>query len=208
MAKRSIIYVDGFNFYYGCVRGTSHKWLNLERLFAALRTDDDIQKIYYFTARVSPPQLQRQEVYLSALDTLPLVEVIEGRYKLSTVTCAVSGCGHSGPRTFKKPEEKRTDVNIALHMLRDAYEDNCDRFIIVSGDSDLVPAIDMIKLKFPAKQVIVYVPARHPARKRSTEIRHAADKHRDFPLGLLPKCQFPVEVSDGGRRPLRKPPGW
>lgn len=48
VSKRSIIYVDGFNFYYGAVRGTSHKWLNLERLFERLHPDDEIQVFHRF----------------------------------------------------------------------------------------------------------------------------------------------------------------
>ncbi len=33
MGNRSIVYIDGFNLYYGSVRGTSFKWLDIEQLF-------------------------------------------------------------------------------------------------------------------------------------------------------------------------------
>ena len=69
MAKRSIVYIDGFNFYYGAVKDTPHKWLNLQKYFELLRQDDDIQKIWYFTAKVSGSQLARQEAYFDALAT-------------------------------------------------------------------------------------------------------------------------------------------
>ncbi len=55
MTRRSIVYIDGFNFYYGALRGTRHKWLNLESVFRRLRPDDDLQAIYYFTAPVIGP---------------------------------------------------------------------------------------------------------------------------------------------------------
>jgi hypothetical protein len=44
---------DGFNLYYGSLKGTPHKWLNLERYFTMLRPNDDIQGIRYFTAMVT-----------------------------------------------------------------------------------------------------------------------------------------------------------
>ena len=50
MSKRSIIYIDGFNLYYGAIKDTKWKWLNLERYFTLVRQDDDIQIIKYFTA--------------------------------------------------------------------------------------------------------------------------------------------------------------
>ena len=53
-------------------------------------------------------------------------------------------------------EEKRTDVNIAIQMLEDAYEDRCDKLILVSGDSDLVPAV--IRVRNLGKKVLVYIP--------------------------------------------------
>lgn len=106
------------------------------------------------------------------------------------------------------PEEKRTDVNIALRMVQDAYENQCDRFVIVTGDSDLVPVIDVIKTKYPQKKVIVYVPARNRTRGAATEIRFAADKHKTLPLDLLKYSQFPPQVADGSGGFILKPSSW
>ena len=106
MPQRSNIYVDGFNLYYGALRATPHKWLDLERYFRLLRQADDIQNIHYFTARVrSEPQQTRQSTYIRALTTLPLVNVIEGRFKMKTVQCGVHSCTYSGDRRYKVPEE-------------------------------------------------------------------------------------------------------
>ena len=52
MAKVNV-YIDGFNLYYGALRGTPYKWLDLARLCQALLPSDTIQEIKYFTARVS-----------------------------------------------------------------------------------------------------------------------------------------------------------
>jgi hypothetical protein len=53
MSKRSIVYVDGLNLYYGAVQGTPFKWLNLQLLFERLRQDDDVQRVKYFTTRIT-----------------------------------------------------------------------------------------------------------------------------------------------------------
>jgi 6-hydroxy-3-succinoylpyridine 3-monooxygenase len=196
------------NLYYGAIKGGPHKWLNLELLFTRLRQADQIQRIYYFTALVDGAGKTRQLTYLKALATLPLVTVILGRYKNKTVKCKVPSCAHAGNRAFKVPEEKRTDVNIAIQMLDDAYQDTCDRFVLVSGDSDLVPGVNRLKSRFPAKEVTVYVPSRDPARGAAVELRASANHHRDFPLALLKVCQFPARIQDGSGGFIDRPATW
>ncbi len=205
---RSIVYVDGFNLYYGALRGGPYKWLDLQRYFHLLRPHDEIQQIHYFAALVSGPTQANQLVYLRALDSLPLVNVVLGKFKAKRVKCLVAACGFTGSRFFQAPEEKRTDVNIALQMLEDGYSDRCDLFVLVSGDSDLVPAVTRVKDLFPHMRVFVYVPARSAVRGAAVELRAAADKHRTLPLSLLKHAQFPPTLPDGAGGVLAKPAGW
>ena len=67
-----------------------------------------------------------------------------------------------------------------------------ERMVVVSGDSDLVPALQMVKARFPKKKIIVYVPSRDYRRGAATELRGAADQDRTLPLALLSKCQLPA----------------
>lgn len=205
--SRAIVYVDGFNFYYGSVRGTAYKWLDLEACFRRLRPGDDLRCIYYFTAIVDGAARRRQEPYLRALATLPLVRIVLGKFKTRHVKCRVAACTYAGVRSFDAPEEKRTDVNIALQLLDDGLHDRADRFVLVSGDSDLVPALEMLKSHVPQKQMIVYVPSRNRIRGAATELRHAADKDRTFPQALLRASQFPASVPDGRGGHNEKPAG-
>ena len=102
MPTRSIVYVDGFNFYKGALERYMgrhatdsryqspiwkgcYKWLNLQAYFALLRPKDDIQRIRYFTARIHGKKVVRQRAYLRALETLPNVRVYLGRFKARTV---------------------------------------------------------------------------------------------------------------------------
>ena len=208
MAKRSIVYIDGFNLYYGALRGGPDKWLDLQRYFSRLRPDDDLQQVRYFTARIVGPSSSNQEAYLRALETLPLVTTYLGKFKTKRVVCRATACTFQGDRRFPTPEEKRTDVNIAITMLDDAYQNNCDRLVVVSGDSDLVPAVNMVKSRFPEKEVVVYVPSRSPIRGAAVELRSAADKDRGLPLALLGRSQLPPQVSDGMGGWISKPPSW
>jgi 6-hydroxy-3-succinoylpyridine 3-monooxygenase len=149
---RTIVYIDGFNLYYGALKSTSYKWLNLERYFRLLRPNDELQKIRYFTAKIIGSHAANQGAYWSALETLPLVEIILGKFKAKQVECKVSNCNAPYPRIFSTYEEKRTDVNIGLWMLNDAQQNLCDRLILVTGDSDLVPAVLMVRDNFPKKR--------------------------------------------------------
>jgi len=206
--NRSIVYIDGFNLYYGAIRGGPHKWLDLQRYFELLRQRDDIRRIYYYTALIDGPRRCNQETYLKALATLPLVQIVLGRFKIKEVKCVVHACHFRGPRTFTMPEEKRTDVNIAIQILEDAYQNRCDRFVIVGGDSDLVPAANKVKSLFPSKKIIVYVPSRNPIRGAAVELRSAADRHKTMPLKLLKRAQLPLNVPDGGGGVIVKPRDW
>jgi uncharacterized LabA/DUF88 family protein len=209
--QRTIIYIDGFNLYYGALKGTPHKWLNLERYFMMLRPHDDLRAIKYFTAMVTGPTRPNQEVYLKALATLPLVEVILGKFKKKRVHCNETSCSHAGNRLFETVEEKRTDVNIAVSMLDDAYQNTCDQLVLVSGDSDLVPGVNLIRTRFQHKKIIVYVPhtpALSVTRGFAVELRSAAHTNRDLPLNLLPRAQFPSQLQDGTGGFITKPAAW
>jgi uncharacterized LabA/DUF88 family protein len=206
--NRSIVYIDGFNLYYGALRGGDHKWLNLEKYFRLLLPNDSIQRIRYFTALVGGAPSARQGAYLSALETLPLVEVILGKFKAKQVQGLCPACPLPAPQMFSTFEEKRTDVNIALWMLHDAQRDLCDRLVLVTGDSDLVPAIAMVKDHYPAKKIIVYVPARNAARGAAVELRNIADKDKTLPQQMLHAAHFPAEVTSGSGVVIKKPASW
>lgn len=205
--RKSIIYIDGFNLYYGAIKGSPHKWLDLEKFFTLLRQHDDIQQIYYFTAWARGPAVNRQQPYLRALETLPLVTTVVSRHKRKRFECRVNACTHAGSRFYSGVEEKRTDVAIAVQMVDDAYNGLCDTQVLVSGDSDLVPALDRIRENHPQVRLIAYIPARGPARGAATEVRAAVHQHRTLPLALLSKCHLPNPVLANGTQ-IHKPASW
>ena len=106
------------------------------------------------------------------------------------------------------PEEKRTDVNMALHMVTDAINKEVGRLVLISGDSDLVPALKMVKIINPDIEKIVYVPANIEMRSYAVELRGSADKHKTLPNILLPKAQFPKKIQDLSGNWIEKPDDW
>jgi hypothetical protein len=111
--------IDGFNLYYGCLKGTPHRWLDLEALVRRLLPNDDVRKIRYFTARVSARSNDdrgpvSQSTYLRALATLPKVSVHLGHFLTSTVSMPLATPPQHGPRTARvvKTEEKGSGVTV------------------------------------------------------------------------------------------------
>src|SRR5215211_2978722 len=83
-AVKTNAYVDGFNFYYGCFQNHKHpqdrycKWLDLAAFLRVALPRDQVNRIRYFTALVSPQnsdKRHRQEFYLRALMTIPNLTV-------------------------------------------------------------------------------------------------------------------------------------
>jgi uncharacterized LabA/DUF88 family protein len=154
-------FIDGFNFYHAVdAIGLHHlKWLNLRALCRefAPAPDHELRAVYYFTAYATwrPGPYARHRAYLKALATCG-VRAVLGRFKEKDRSC------WSCQKSWKDHEEKETDVNIALYLLRDAFDDQYDRALIVSGDSDLTPAVRMVRDRFPEKEIRIIAPVGRP----------------------------------------------
>jgi uncharacterized LabA/DUF88 family protein len=157
MVEKVIVYIDGFNLYFG-LRSKGWKryyWLNLQKLAINLLKDDQSLIITkYFSSRISDPpsKVQRQSKYIEALETLKNFKIYYGQYLSNAKVCRKCGYIES------VPSEKMTDVNIAVEMLTDAFENNFDAAILISADSDLIGPIKSVKRLFPEKRVIVAFP--------------------------------------------------
>lgn len=154
--ERVIVYVDGFNLYFGMLEAgyASFKWLNIRSLVVSLlKTNQELVELKYFTSRVSnnPEKQKRQIDYLEALET-ERVSIYYGHYQRDSVEC--KRCGYVWP-SFN---EKMTDVNIATQMLLDAYQDKYDMAMLISGDSDLVPPIKAIHQNFKTNECLSHFP--------------------------------------------------
>ena len=99
-----------------------------------------------------------------------------------------------------------SDVNLAVEMTCDAFTDEFDTAVIVSGDNDFVGLIRSIRRRFPKKQVIMYFP---PMRDKNVdELKKAASNHFTITEKVLKNSQLPYEVSKHDGRKLKRPQQW
>ncbi len=206
---RTIVYIDGFNFYYGAVKGTPYKWLDFEALCRRLLPRDNIR---YFTARVAarpddPQQASRQDTYLRALSTLALVEIHYGHFVTRPIRLPLAATPTSGPRTalVLRTEEKGSDVNLATYLLLDAFKSRCDTAVVVSNDSDLAQAIEVAQSELGVKVGIINP---HSRDRRSRKLQGLNCLfYKQVPRRQLAQSQLPAVVHDPDGS-IRKPKGW
>lgn len=206
---RTFVYVDGFNLYYGSLRKTPHRWLNLEQLCRLLLPPNDVRRINYYTARVGPrpddpDQPLRQQTYLRALGTLPTVRLHFGHYLSHAVSMPLASPAPAGPKFARviKTEEKGSDVNLATHLVSDAYEDSFDCAVLITNDSDLRAPVELVRHRL-GKQVGILNPHQHPA----AVLTKAAHFVKTIRSGALRASQFPAVLSDA-RGTFSKPASW
>lgn len=203
--ERVIVYIDGFNLYFG-MRDSGFKrylWLNLKSLSINLLTKQ--QKLVctrYFTSRVSGPssKQRRQSLYLDALETLKskTFTVAFGKYQNNPFICSQCQANNL------IPNEKMTDVNIAVALMEDALNDEFDTAILISADSDLCPAISAIRRIASKKKIVVGFP---PGRY-SADLKQAASASFVVGRAKLAASQFPDLVTGKNGYPLHRPSRW
>ncbi|HKS82322.1 MAG TPA: NYN domain-containing protein [Candidatus Acidoferrales bacterium] len=208
MAKIAFL-IDGFNlchaldytdsspdhFKYG-----KYKWLNLSKLASLyVARLDSLSQVILFTAIATwdPAKAARHKLFIRANQSVG-VTVVYGEFKRKERKCRVCRA-----RYFAF-EEKQTDVNIALGLFELAVKDVYDRAILVSGDTDLIPAIKAVQRTFPHKQIGTIV----PIGKASESILRTGDFSFKMRERHLASCRFPDKFELPDRSTLICPPTW
>lgn len=224
---RTIVYIDGYNFYFGVLRNTTYKWLDIVSLVKHVchvqNPALDVVAVKFFTAPVitrvatkGDKALQSQDSYHRALlNAHPhIIEIINGYYLLEK----------GNPPRYKKPidkqdrvevwrlEEKQTDVNIAVQLYRDAVLKHCEHAVLVSSDSDLVPALAFLKQDLPDYPIGLILPRKEPnateQRPPNASLSSLANWTRSYLRDdELKKYQFPDKVPTK-KKPAVKPDYW
>lgn len=206
--KRTCVYIDGFNLYYRAVKNTPFKWLDLKKLCQSiLAKDHKIEKIKYFTANVSgrndPHTPLRQQVYLNALQShIPELSIHYGHFMSHVVSAQLAKPTSTAQRVnIIKTEEKGSDVNLAVHLLNDAWLNLYDYALVISNDSDLAEAFHLVRAHH-SKVIGVAIPeTRYPSR----ELINAAHFKKRIRKGVLAVSQLPDPIP--GTK-LHKPNTW
>jgi hypothetical protein len=207
------IYVDGFNLYYGALRDTEFRWLDIRAFCQRLVPRNSINRIRYFTAPVSardsdPHGPTRQDAYLRALRAVGGIHIHLGRFQQSQVRLRrVDESNNDRVQMVEvyKTEEKGSDVNLASYLLLDAFRKESDIAVVVSNDSDLEEPIRIViqELKVPVGLVNP-----HDAKHRSRVlIKLNPVFYKNVRPSALRACQLPNSVWDG-QSEIRRPPTW
>lgn len=234
---RTRVYIDGYNFYYGCLRGTACKWLDLLRLFevhilpsvlvtdaagnrrnAALLTDPAVK---YFTAKIvervakAPDSVSSQARYHTALTKLhgERLQLVEGYYAVNEMKVKLVDPQLPGraPRECAealawKVEEKQSDVNLALHAYHDAITGAVDQVVIVTNDTDIAPALQMIRSHTQVRIGLVIPTVDQQRRPNGDLLKLAHWVRGHVTLDELARSQLPRVIA--GRKPTIKPVSW
>ncbi len=216
---KTIVYVDGYNLYYGLLRRSPYKWLDLFTLFQThVLQDAEVIEVRYYTAPVlarmcddarSP---QRQRTYLQALRKhLPgKVTIIEGKMLASTpvlrLADSIPACPDVERVRVHDFVEKKTDVNLACDMLTHAWTGACEQQVLCSNDSDLQAALAAVKRDHPQVRVGLVAPVQgQDKRSMSRDLADQADWAKCLSPQHLAKAQLPDKIFGTS---IRKPEGW
>lgn len=207
---RVSVFVDGFNFYHAVDDLGKHhlKWVNIRTLCEqfAPRPQYTLNHIYYFSAFATwrPDAYARHREYVKALKSVGVTTVM-ARFKEKFRQC------YTCKSKWKDHEEKETDVNIAVFLVREAHRDSYDRALLITGDSDICPAVRIVRSDFPSKEIRILAP---PGRPYSMDLvtaaggQKAASRMKEI---HMERALFPESVLDDkgtviAQRPIKYSP--
>ncbi|MBP0618311.1 NYN domain-containing protein [Jiella mangrovi] len=215
---RTFIYVDGFNLYHRMLQGNGHlKWLNLKELSEkVLRPENVVSRVNYYTARVSarlnPDGPKNQQKYLDALETVPEIKIHYGNFQVNKKYSPLVPCHPDVKPIFQpwpsvvrviKTEEKGSDVNLAAHLVRDAFRNAFDVAAVITNDTDLVEPIRIV-IEELQKPVGILSPVTKPAK----DLKDVASFLRFIRPAQVSQSQFPDSIHRPNTTPIVRPSTW
>jgi len=203
--ERAILYVDGFNLYFGLKTASFKRyyWLDIYKLGSnLLKANQKLVAAHYFTSHIKSngennEDMKRQNTYIEALQEVG-VKCQFGHYLQKTKRC------YSCDNTWPHYEEKMTDVNIAIQLLTDAFDDVFDVALVLSGDSDLSTPIRKVRERFPHKRIVVVF----PPKRFSKELNDCADATLALGRDKLHNSQLPESLTKSCGFVLHRPTTW
>jgi hypothetical protein len=211
---RTRVYIDGFNFYYAAFRRGgfgAYKWLDPVRFCDVALPRNAIDLVRFFTARLDPSrgrdgQRARQDVYLEALSTLPRLETHFGTFVEHPRLLRRVDIGRGGPLSAEVwvPEEKGSDVNLASHLLLDAFRDSYDVGVVVSNDADLLEPVRMVREELGKTVGVLRV----EGGQRRCIFSGRVDFIRTVRRGHFARAQLPARVTTAKGRSVERPAEW
>jgi len=211
--NRTAFFVDGFNLYHSLLEATRDlggqptKWLDITGLLSSylpvIGGGAALERIYYFSALAThmdnrrPGTTARHRLFIECLQARG-IRVELGRFKRKDVHC--STCN-----TMKLHfEEKETDVAISVRLLEVLHNDAADTAVLVTGDTDLAPAVRTARKLFPGKEICFAF----PYKRRNSELEKLVSKHFYIRKERYVQHRLPDPFTLPSGRQVTKPAGW
>lgn len=212
--NRVLVLIDGFNYYHKlkdyqnkfnqCV-----KWLNYKSLIDSWLKDDDDKKnieIFYFTAIANwrgAFSVKKHKTYIKALESTG-IKPVYGEFKKKKINrcadyekCTNCKCNPE-KKKLNRHEEKNSDVNLAITLIKNSMLKTFDKCFILSADNDYASAIKMALELNPNIKIIIQpppLPRKRPAQKRDYAIDNLENCAKNKALltnfYTIKKHQFP-----------------
>jgi hypothetical protein len=188
MAK-AYVYIDGFNLYYGVIKDSHYRWLDLGAFCERMLPGTDIACIKYFTAEVNagpydPDHPTPQQVYLRALKTIPNLKIYLEPFGTATEI------------------RRRLFLMFSSHLLFDGCKKLHEVTVIVSNDSDLCEPVRMVRTELNMNVGIL-----NPHQSDGCTMGSNATFVKRIRQSDVAACQFPDPLHDA-KGEIRKPPTW
>lgn len=211
--NRVIFLIDGFNLYHSIVEaskdlnGASTKWLNISSLCESylhvIGGQAQTEIIYYFSALAthlihrSPDKVERHKLFIRALKSTGIIEVL-ARFKPKEIFC--NNCRN----IIRRHEEKESDVAMASKMLEIFFKDDCDTVVLITGDTDIAPAVRTALRLFPQKNIYFGF----PYKRKNKELASLTGKYFKITKEQIICHQFPELITSPSGEKLAKPMNW
>lgn len=223
---KTIVYVDGFNFYHGLIKRSGYKWLDLcklfeEQLLPLKARESQLLKVKFFTAEIKAKFATRgdlahqaQQAYHRALMQVndDKIQIIKGYYS-ERQECAMTFIEGQPPSktertTVWKLEEKQTDVRMALEMYRDAARGEVEQLVVCTNDSDMIPPVEMIRNDYPTLRIGVVVPREQGASRVISNLAEFGDWNLPYVSYDALSLSLLLNKIPTRRKPILKPNHW
>jgi NYN domain len=202
------VYVDGFSLYYSALKGTPHKWLDLQKLCRLLLPNDRIHRIRYFTAIPvyqwwrDAPKGQRLQAYVRALETLRGLTVHYGACRADSERMPISGARAGENERVIRRLAKGSDVNLASMLLMDGFRRDYEVAVLITTDSDLALPMRLVRTRLQLPVGLL-----KPGEEYANELVRAATFWKPIREGVLAASQLPAQLTDE-HGTITKPSAW
>ncbi len=179
--EKVALFIDGSNFYYGLKSFygddkhlINFNFLELGELLAG--KNRNLLRIYYYNApldyNANPEAYTKQQKFFERIKATDKMKLILSRLQKRKI---------KGTNKFYYVV-KGDDIHIAVDMVKGAYENTFDVAILVSGDGDFVPAVEVVQEKGKSVENAYFKPS------LSWHLKQECDKSIRLDKEILDKC--------------------